>query len=84
VSVFDELKGKAGQLKDRTEYLVGGNAGKLRGAVGHVGGFIDKKTGGKYADKVVRLQAKASELINRAERNRSSEPPAPSGGRPSA
>ena len=84
MSVFDELKGKAWQLKDRAEHLVGGNAGKLRGAVGHVGGFIDQKTHGKYADKVVLLQAKASELITKAERSRTSEPPAPSGGRPSA
>ncbi|MFD1214041.1 antitoxin [Arthrobacter sp. GCM10027362] len=83
MSVFDELKGKAGQLKDKAGDLVGGNAGKLKGAVGNVGGFIDKKTGGKYADKVNHLQAKASELIDKAERNRRDEPPAPSGGTPS-
>ncbi|MCG2624054.1 antitoxin [Arthrobacter sp. I2-34] len=83
MSVFDELKGKAGQLKGRAENLVGGNAGKFKGAVGSVGDFIDKKTGGKYAGKVDNLQAKANQLINKAERNRGSEPPAP-GGNPSA
>jgi hypothetical protein len=83
VSVFDELKGKAGQLKDKAEDLVGSNAGKFKGAVGNVGGFIDKKTGGKYADKVDHLQAKASELIDKAERHRG-EPPARPDGTPPA
>ncbi|NKX52646.1 antitoxin [Arthrobacter deserti] len=83
MSIFGELKGRAGQLMDKAEHLVGGNAGKIKGAVGHVGGFVDKKTGGKDADKVVHLQAKASELIDKAERNHRNRPQGRSGGTPS-
>jgi hypothetical protein len=81
VSVFDELKGKAGELKDRAGGLVGDNAEKLKGAVGNIGDFIDEKTGGKYADKVDDLQAKASELIDKAG---GEEPQAPSDEAPPA
>ncbi|NKX56053.1 antitoxin [Arthrobacter mobilis] len=82
MSVFDQLKGKASGLKDKAEHLVGGNAGRLKGAVGHVGGFIDQKTGGKYAGRVGSLQAKAAELIDKADRKHRNGPAAPSGGNP--
>jgi MT0933-like antitoxin protein len=65
VSVFDELKGKAAELKDKAAGLVGGNADKLKDAVGHAGDFIDEKTGGKYSGKIDGLQEKASGLIDK-------------------
>ena len=69
VSIFDELKGKAGGLKDKAAELVGNNAGSIKGGIGKVGDFIDTKTGGKYSGQVDGLQAKASELIDRAPGN---------------
>jgi hypothetical protein len=64
VSVFDELKGKAGGLKDKAAGLVGENSDKIKGAVGSAGGFIDAKTGGKYSKQVDGLQAKASGFVD--------------------
>ncbi|WP_240792894.1 antitoxin [Arthrobacter crystallopoietes] len=67
VSVFDELKGKAGQLRDKAAHLVGENSDKLKDGVGKAGDFIDSKTGGKYSGQVDGLQAKAANLIDRAD-----------------
>jgi hypothetical protein len=64
VSVFDELKGRAGGLKDKAAGLVGEHSGKIKGAVGSAGQFIDAKTGGKYSSQVGGLQAKASGFVD--------------------
>ncbi|WP_264794289.1 MULTISPECIES: antitoxin [Arthrobacter] len=72
MSIFDELKGKAGGLKDKAAVLVGNNADSIKGGIGKVGDFIDNKTGGKYSGQVDGLQAKASELIDRAPGNNGS------------
>jgi hypothetical protein len=77
VSIFDELKGKAGGLKDKAAELVGNNAGSIKGGIGKVGDFIDNKTGGRYSEQVDGLQAKASELIDKAPGN---DDPGRSGG----
>jgi hypothetical protein len=82
VSIFDELKGKAGGLKDKAAELVGKNADSIKGGIGTVGGFIDNKTGGKYSAQVDGLQAKASELIDKAPG--SNDPGRPGGANPPA
>ena len=64
MSVFDELKGKAGGLKDKAAGLVGEHSGKIKGAVGSTGDYIDAKTGGKYSKQVGGLQAKASRFVD--------------------
>ncbi|MCC3283616.1 antitoxin [Arthrobacter caoxuetaonis] len=69
MSVFDGLKGKAGELKDRATELVGENADKIKGGIDHAGNFVDQKTGGKYSDKIDGFQAKASEAVENIDRN---------------
>ncbi|MET1153918.1 Rv0909 family putative TA system antitoxin [Arthrobacter sp.] len=64
MSLFDELKGRAGALKDKAAGLVGENSDTIKGAVGNVGGYIDTKTGGKYSKQVDGLQAKASGFVD--------------------
>ncbi|MBD7993892.1 antitoxin [Arthrobacter sp. Sa2CUA1] len=77
MSVFDGLKGKAGELKDKATELVGQNADKIKGGIDQAGNFVDKKTDGKYADKVDGFQRKASEAVDKADRGRGpGEPPA--------
>jgi hypothetical protein len=77
VSVFDGLKGKAGELRAKATELVGQNADKVKGGIDHAGNFVDKKTGGKYADKIDGFQRKASEAVDKADRERGAgEPPA--------
>ena len=37
---------------DKIKQAVGSNAGKAEGAVGKAAGMVDRKTGGKYTDKI--------------------------------
>lgn len=69
MSVFDGLKGKAGELKDKATELVGGNADKIKGGIDHAGKFVDQRTGGKYSDKIDGFQSKASEAVDKVDRN---------------
>lgn len=64
MSVFDGLKGKAGELKGKAAGLVGENSGKVKEGIGHAGSFIDSKTGGKYSDKIDSVQSKASSMVD--------------------
>jgi hypothetical protein len=65
LSVFDELKGKAEELKDKAGSLAGEGAEKLRGTVDTIGDFVDEKTDGKYAEQVSNLQASAKDLLDK-------------------
>ncbi|MEE1620137.1 antitoxin [Zafaria sp. Z1313] len=65
MSVFDGLKGKAGELKDKAGSLAEDGAEKLRGAVEGIGDFVDEKTGGKYAEQVDNLQDSARDLLDK-------------------
>ncbi|MFJ7751096.1 antitoxin [Arthrobacter sp. NPDC097144] len=69
MSVFDGLKGKAGELKDKATDLVGENADKIKGGIDHAGKFVDQRTGGKYSDKIDGFQNKASEAVDKVDRN---------------
>ena len=68
MSVFDGLKGKAGELKDKATELVGENADKIKGGIDHAGKFVDQRTGGKYSDKIDGFQNKASEAVDKVDR----------------
>lgn len=64
MSVFDGLKGRAGELKDRAAGLVGENSGKIKEGIGHAGNFVDSKTGGKYSDKISSVRSRASSMVD--------------------
>lgn len=70
MSVFDELKGRAGELKGKAAGFVGENADKIKGGIDQAGNFVDQKTGGKYSSKIDGFQSKASEAVDKANRNR--------------
>lgn len=65
MSLLDELKGKAEELKDKTGDLAGDGAEKLRGTVESIGDFVDGKTDGKYSEKVQNLKEAANDLLNK-------------------
>ncbi len=70
MSVFDGLKGKAGGLKDKAAGLIGSNSGKVKAGIGKAGGFIDGRTGHKYARRIAGVQSKASAMVDKIERDR--------------
>ncbi|GAA5227500.1 antitoxin [Paeniglutamicibacter antarcticus] len=67
MSVFDELKGKADGLKEKASELIHDNAEKLDGAIDSAGDFIDEKTGGKFSERVDKVQDGAKNLLNKNE-----------------
>lgn len=46
MSVFDGLKGKAGELKGKAAGLLGENSGNVEEGIGHAVRFTDSRTGG--------------------------------------
>ncbi|MDK1361075.1 antitoxin [Arthrobacter sp. zg-Y1219] len=84
MSVFDGLKGKAGELKDKATEFVGGNADKIKGGIDHAGNFVDQKTGGKYSDKIDGFQSKASEAVDKVDRKQGPDSGTESGPTPPA
>ncbi|KAD3633115.1 antitoxin [Arthrobacter yangruifuii] len=77
MSVFDELKGRAGELKEKATGFVGQNADKIKGGIDQAGNFVDQKTGRKYSSKIDGFQSKVSEAVDKT--NRSGGPGAGNG-----
>jgi len=65
LSFLDDAKNRAGELADRAKGLVHDNEENIRGGIEKAGDFIDEKTGGKFADKVDKVQDGASGLVNK-------------------
>ncbi|MXQ63662.1 antitoxin [Actinomadura rayongensis] len=60
---------------DKVKEMLGKNAAKARQGVERGGDMFDRKTGGKYADKVDKAQNKANDYIGTQERSRSGSDP---------
>ena len=84
MSAFDELKGKAGLLKDKAAEFVGENSDKVKGGIDKAGNFVDQKTGGKYSDKIDGIQSKASQAVDNLDRKQGPDTGNPSGQTPPA
>ncbi|HHT31637.1 MAG TPA: antitoxin [Corynebacterium sp.] len=50
-------------LIDKAKKFIGDNPDKVRQGIEKVGDQIDKRTGGKYADKIDRVQAEAANRL---------------------
>ena len=57
----DNLKGMVNKGKD----LAAENSDKIDGAVDKAGDFIDNKTGGKYSDKIDKVQDAAKKAVDK-------------------
>ncbi|MGL3804854.1 antitoxin [Paeniglutamicibacter sp. R2-26] len=67
MSAFDELKGKAAELKDKATGLIGEHSEKISGAIDQAGDFIDEKTGGKFAEHIDKAQGGAKGLLDKVD-----------------
>lgn len=61
---FDELRGKAEGLAQKAGQFAANHSDKVSEGIEKSGDFIDRKTGGKYADKVDGIQDRARNLLN--------------------
>ena len=50
-------------LIDKAKKFIGDNPDKVRQGIEKVGDEIDERTGGKYADKIDRVQAEAAKRL---------------------
>ncbi|MGW4896154.1 antitoxin [Kitasatospora sp. NPDC004240] len=83
---MDNLKGKAGELKEKASELAGKHSGQIEHAVDKAGGAIDKATKGKYTEKIEHGTHRAKEAAaDFAHKPKPGEAPgpgtAPDGGR---
>ncbi|MFI0444662.1 antitoxin [Actinomadura sp. 6N118] len=69
-------------IVDKVKEMLGGHGDKAKGAVGKAGDMVDKKTGGKYADKVDTAQDKATEYIDGTKPKDTGTPPPTGPGTP--
>lgn len=65
MSFIDGIKGKAEGLVGQAQDLVAKNEEAIKGGIEKAGDFIDDKTGGKFADKVDKVQGAASGLTEK-------------------
>ncbi|OMH29365.1 hypothetical protein BKD30_00525 [Tersicoccus phoenicis] len=65
MSAFDNLKGKASGLFGKAADAVRDHEGQVKQGIEKAGDFVDRKTGGKYAERIDAVQQKASGAVNR-------------------
>jgi hypothetical protein len=61
-------RGRGGSLVAKALSFVSNNPGKVKSAVAKVGGFVNKKTHGKYSRQIIATQTKAAQAIDRTHR----------------
>ncbi|MEV0532143.1 antitoxin [Kitasatospora sp. NPDC050463] len=61
---MDNLKGKAGELKEKASELAGKHSEQIEHVVDKAGGAIDKATKGKYSEKIEHGASKAKGAVD--------------------
>jgi hypothetical protein len=67
----------ANDLRDTASKKVADNEESILGAVGKAARWVDQKTGGKYADRIGKAEAKVGEGVGRVAKQGTGEPKAP-------
>ncbi|GAA4733643.1 antitoxin [Actinomycetospora chibensis] len=67
----------ANDLRDTASKKVADNEDSILGAVGKAARWVDQKTGGKYADRIGKAEAKVGESVGRVAKQGTGEPKAP-------
>ncbi len=69
---LDKLKETANMAKEKATEAVDQHGPQIKDGIGKAGGYLDKKTKGKYSDKIATGTQKAGEAVDNA--NKSEEP----------
>lgn len=65
---LDKIKVQAADLKDKAVDAVDKNSDKIHGGLDKAGEFVDKKTKGKYTDKIATAKAKAEQGLDKLDK----------------
>ena len=75
MGMFDNLKGKADQLKEKASGLVDQHGDKIDKGLDKAGEIVDQKTGGKYTEQIATGKAKAREQLDNLDGRKDDFPP---------
>jgi len=77
MGMFDKFKTQAAGLKDQAVDAVGKNKDKISEGLDKAGDFVDKRTEGKYTDKIQSGKAKVAEGLEKIDKKDDGTPPPP-------
>ena len=75
---LDKLKLKATEVKEKAVEVVDERGPQIKGGIEKAGDFVDKKTKGKYSDKISKGTKKAEEAIDKIDKDGAESAPPPS------
>jgi hypothetical protein len=85
---LDKLKLKATEVKEKAVEAVDEHGPQIKGGIEKAGTFVDKKTKGKYSDKIAKGTQKAEAAIDKIDKDGDAKPaagqptPPPTAGQP--
>jgi hypothetical protein len=68
MGILDRLKGQASGLKQKATEAVDKNSDKIHAGIDKAGDFVDKKTKGKYSDKIDKAKGAAEKGLDKLDR----------------
>jgi MT0933-like antitoxin protein len=74
---LDKLKLKANEVKEKAVEAVDEHGPQIKGGIEKAGTFVDKKTKGKYSDKIAKGTQKAGEAVEGARKPAAGQPVPP-------
>lgn len=75
MSLLDKLKTTALQAKDKAVEAVDDHAPQIKDGIGKAGDYVDKKTKGKYTDKVSKGTQQAHAVVDKIHKPVPDTPP---------
>ncbi len=74
---LDKFKDIAMEAKDKAVVVVDDHSPQIKEGIGKAGTYVDKKTKGKYSDKIATGTKKASEVVDKVEKPTTPKPQQP-------
>lgn len=66
---LDKLKDTANMAKEKAAGAVDQHGPQIKEGIGKAGGYLDKKTKGKYSDKIATGTSKAAEALDKTDKS---------------
>jgi hypothetical protein len=79
MGILDRLKGQASGIKQKATEVVDKNSDKIHAGIDKAGDFVDKKTKGKYSEKIEKAKGAAEKGLDKLD-NKSDDFPAEQSG----
>ena len=74
---LDKLKGTANMAKEKAAEAIDQHGPQIKDGIGKAGDLVDKKTKGKYSDKIAKGTSKANEALDKQSKSSPDETATP-------